>query len=345
MFDSGERAYVYAKSCGILQKSFLGKNLGRLSGLTRLSELDRLIFSRSARELPERELLQDLERRIIGKAVKQIITLAGVYHKPPEFFFCLIRSFEYADLKAVLNALFAGEREAPDHTDIGRFATIHYDAYPDIEGMLRDTPFTSFLSGLPRQGSEAFKGLNTTLLQTKLDQLYYKTLWEAMMKLSLRDRFFIGGILAEEMSLRNAAWVLRLRTYYGMDADTAGDCLIHIKTGRKGSADLAEDALEALTLPLDNGAAWEKWKWVRFLNPRRPGESWTADPRFFQNAASVYLYTQAYRCLHLRPFSLDVVSCFVKLKQFETDLLTSVAEGLSLGMGIQETLHVLGVLP
>jgi vacuolar-type H+-ATPase subunit C/Vma6 len=345
MIGGGERAYVYAKSCGVLQKSFLGKNLTRLGGLTRLSELDRLIFSRAARELPERELLRDLERRIVGRAVKQIIALVSAYHKPPEFFSCLIRSFENTDFKAALNALFAGERKAPDHADIGRFATIHYDAYPDIEAMLKDTQFTSFLSGLPPQGSGAFKELNTTSLQTRLDQVYYKILWEAMMKLPLKDRFFIERILAEEISLRNTAWVLRLRTYYGMEAGAIGDCLIHIKTGQKGAADLAEDALEALTLPLDNGAAWEKWKWVKFLNPRRHGESWTADPRFFQNAASVYLYTQACRCLRRRPFSLDVVSCFIKLKQFEADLLTSVAEGLSLGMGIQETLHVLGVPP
>jgi hypothetical protein len=132
-----------------------------------------------------------------------------------------------------------------------------------------------------------------------------------------------------------------------MDADAIKEHLVHI-SGGKGSTDrsidLADDALAILELPLDNGADWEKWRWAKFLNPRQAGEIWTADPRFFQNAASIYLYKQARRCFHLRPLSLDVVSCFIKLKQFEADLLTSVAEGLGQGMASQEVLSLLGVL-
>jgi vacuolar-type H+-ATPase subunit C/Vma6 len=355
MLGGGDRAYVYAKSCGIISSSFFGKGTSRLDNLTRLSELDRLIFSKDARELPERELLRDLEWRIVDRSAKQIITLINSYHKPPEFFSRLVRSFEYADLKTVLSSLIAGipgsghsvrtshgGAETPYHTDIGKFTTIHYKAYPNMEAMLQGTEFTFLLNELPKQGSLAFKEINITALQTKLDRFYYKTLWDSMLKLARRDRLYIGKILSEELSLRNAAWVLRLRTYYDIEADEAGECLIHIKAGEYGSGDLADDAKAALTLPLDNAAAWKKWKWAEFLNPSQLGEAWTADPRYFQNAAAIYLYRQAYHYFHMRPFSLDVLSCFIKLKQFEADLLTSVAEGLSLGMNSREIMHVLG---
>jgi hypothetical protein len=33
-----------------------------------------------------------------------------------------------------------------------------------------------------------------------------------------------------------------------------------------------------------------------------------------------------------RPISIDTPACFIKLKQYEEDLLTSVAEGLGLGI-------------
>jgi vacuolar-type H+-ATPase subunit C/Vma6 len=340
MIGGGDRAYAYAKSCGIISTSFFGKGTSRLDNLTRLSELDRLIFSKDAKELPERELLRDLERRIVDRSAKQIITMITSYHKIPEFFSRLFRSYEYADLKTVLSSLVAGETAAPDHTDIGCFTTIHYEAYPDMEAMLHGTEFAFLLNELPKQGSLAFKEIDITALQTRLDQYYYKTLWEAMMKLARRDRFSIGKILSEELSLRNAAWVLRLRTYYDVDADEAKECLVHIKT-ENGLVDLADDARAALTLPLDNAAAWKRWRWANFLNSSQMGEAWTADPRHFQNAAAIYLYRQAHHYFHMQPFSMDVLSCFIKLKQFESDFLTSIAEGLSLGMVSREIINYL----
>jgi hypothetical protein len=96
-------------------------------------------------------------------------------------------------------------------------------------------------------------------------------------------------------------------------------------------------------MALDNSADWDRWRWVKFLNRRVPGESWAADPRYFQNAAAQYLYRLARLSFRHRPFALDTAACFIKLKLFEEDLLVSVAEGISLGMGSQETLDLMGV--
>jgi vacuolar-type H+-ATPase subunit C/Vma6 len=362
MSGSGERAYVYAKACGIIGKSFVGKRILRLGALTRLSELDRLVFSQDARDLPERELLVDLERRIIGRTAKQIAAIMDAFAKPPEFLVRLLRSYEYGDIKNLINALTAGEPKAPVFTDIGRFRTVKVEAYPDLKAMLRDTEFEWLLKEDPQ--SPASSGGDKGLLQTKLDRQYYTTLWGALISLPRNDRKTAKKILSEEISLRNAAWALRLRTYYGMSPEEIRERLVFIKPEKapppggvseaasfpggfpspEGEA-LAADALSSLSLALDNPSDWVQWKRAGFLNPSRPGDPWTVDPRFFQNAASEYLYRLARGSFRLRPFSLDTVTCFIKLKQFEEDLLTSVAEGLGLGMPAGDIFALLEVAP
>jgi vacuolar-type H+-ATPase subunit C/Vma6 len=362
MPGSGERAYVYAKACGIIGKSFVGKRILQLGALSRLSELDRLVFSQDARDLPERELLVDLERRIIDRTAKQIVTIMDAFARPPEFPVRLLRSYEYGDIKNLINALAVGDPRAPVFTDIGRFRTVKVEAYPDLTAMLRDTEFDWLLK--EDLQSPASSGGDKGLLQTKVDRQYYTTLWESLISLPRNDRKTAKKILSEEISLRNAAWALRLRTYYGMSPEEIRERLVFIKPEKapppggaseaasspkgpaaSGGEALAADALASLSLALDNPSDWAPWKRVGFLNPSRPGESWTVDPRFFQNAASEYLYRLARISFRLRPFSLDTVTCFIKLKQFEEDLLTSVAEGLGLGMPAGDIFALLEVAP
>jgi vacuolar-type H+-ATPase subunit C/Vma6 len=339
MPGSGERAYVYAKACGIIGKSFVGKRISRLGGLSRLSELDRLIFSRDARDLPERELLVDLERRIIGRTAGQIIAIIDSFSKPPEFLVLLLRGYEYGDIKSLINTLSSGEPRAPVFTDIGRFRTVKPEAYPDLKAMFRDTEFEWLIKeDLQSPGAS---GGDSSLIQTRLDRQYYSSLWKSLLSLPKNDRKTAQKLLSEEIALRNAAWVLRLRTYYGMSPDEIRDRLVIINPGDALSA----DAVSALSLALDNPADWASWKRAEFLNPQRPGEAWAVDPRYFQNAASEYLYRLARISFRLRPFSLDTVACFIKLKQFEEDLLTSVAEGLGLGMPAGDIFALLELAP
>jgi vacuolar-type H+-ATPase subunit C/Vma6 len=337
---AGERAYVYAKACGIIGSSLIGKNLSKLAGLTRLSELDRLIFAADARELPERELLVDLERRIIDRTAKQIITLVNSYGQLPELLVRLVRDFEYTDLKRAINASVAGERSLPEHTVIGRFATVNFDAYPDFDKMLKGTEFELLLEDI-----RALSTGSTAAIQHKLDLQFYTGLWNSLFKLSPADRSSIERILAEEISLRNAIWALRMRTYYGMNPGQTREYLVFLPAP-KGyvTKNLADDALVSLDLALDNPAEWGRWRWVKFLNRRDTGEGWAADPRHFQNAAGEHLYHLARHFFNRHPFSLDTTACFIKLKLFEEDLLISVAEGLSLGMGARETLELLGAV-
>ena len=328
MINTGERAYAYAKACGIIGKSFVGRRVNSLKPLSRLSELDRLVFGTGARELPERELLPDLERRFSRRSVASVITLVNSFKNPPLLLTQLLRVYEYADLKTALTLI--NETSAkPEWVPLGRFGTVHFEAWPDAKAMLSGTD----LEFLYEQNFEP----NGISLETALDRHYYGKLWKDLRKLKKTDRITAEKICAEEIILRNCAWVLRLRTYYGMNAEEVKRHLVIIED----EPQLTKDALAALEFSLDHPEDWAKWKQLRFLNPAASIGVWRANPRYFQNSASGYLYRLALVNFRKRPFSIDTVFCFIKLKQFEEDVLTSNAEGLGMGLSGQDVLSML----
>jgi vacuolar-type H+-ATPase subunit C/Vma6 len=325
----GERAYIYAKICGIIGKSFVGKRIAGLGAISRLSDMDRLVFPAAGRELPERELLPDIEDRITARSIKEIITIINCFKNPPPLLTLLLRSYEYTDLKNVLAALHNGETTPPAFTDIGHFRTVRFEAYPNLETMLRGTDFDFLLK-------EDIAG-DIILVQIKLDQQYYAALWEALAHLSRMDRNVLEKIISEEIDLRNAVWALRLRLYYRLSTDKIKKMLISIE----GKKSFSQNAIESLSFSLDTQSEWSRWKWSKFVNNERTATYWEINPRYFQNAASQYLYRRTYHALRARPFSLDTAFCFIRLKQFEEELLTSIAEGLSFGMTSRETMDIL----
>jgi len=337
--NSGERAYTYAKACGIIGKSFVGKRISALKGIRSPGELDRLVFPESHRELPGKELLGDLERRIEKRAVDQILTVINAYLKPAELFIRQLRVYEITDLKTCLHHIAGGIKTLPSLYDIGRYRTVHFEAFPDLAAMLRGTEFQFILS----KNLKALQpdSAEFTLIETELDTCYYRGLIESLRHLSQNDRAVAQRILADEISLRNCVWALRLRTYFKKNAAETGGYLMNISTQTAPIKDLAAEAFKLLDLPLDSRAPWKGWKWEKFLNPERQGEHWNVNPRYFQNAASQYLYHLAWRCFHSAPMALGTVFCFIKLKQFEEDLLTSIAEGLSMGMGSADVFELI----
>jgi vacuolar-type H+-ATPase subunit C/Vma6 len=324
--------YAYAKSCGIVGKSFLGKRISSLAGLRSLSELDRLVFPDQTRELSGREMLADLEDRIVKKTVRQIMTIVNSFEDPPELITRMLRSYEYGDLKVCLQHISGGKKEPPEISDIGRFGTVRFSAYPDLNAMLKNTEFKFLLS---QELKSVKAGTDIAPVETKIDAFYYNGLINSMAQISAEDRQVAQKILADEISLRNCTWALRLRAYYHKTSGETARNIMRIKLreeteGRKFS--LAAEAEESLEFPLDSRPAWKGWKWENFLNPEEASVHWAADPRYFQNAASGYLYRLAAKSFHRVPISVSSVFCFIKLKQFEEDLLTSIAEGLVLGI-------------
>jgi vacuolar-type H+-ATPase subunit C/Vma6 len=347
MPDFGELSYAYAKACGIINKSFVGKRVHSLERASRLLELDSMVFPSLAKTLPEKELLRDLEKRIIKREVNSIISIVKCFSNPPGFFKLLIRSYEYADLISAVNASRDREKNAPAHVDLGSFQTVHFEAWPDIPKMIEGTVFKFLLDKLGKTGADkGSKEKQSFSLQSVFDQHYYSALWHALFSMPARDRQAAEKILSDEISLKNSSWALRLRTFYQMPAREVKQHLVYVPEDKnpQGSASLAHDALSCLDYQLDNYPDWSSWRWKQFLNPPLEGRHWQADPRFFQNAASRYLYNLARHNFRLNPSSLDTIFCFIKLKQFEEDVLTSSVEGLGIGMSVKDTISMLGVV-
>jgi len=339
--DSGEQAYVYAKACGIIGKSFVGKRVAALGTLRSPTELDRLLFPEEHHELLGRELLVDLEKHIEKRAVNQILSIIKSYTSPPELFIRQIRVYEYSDLKACLHHIAGGMKNLPSLCDIGRYRTINFDAFPDLSAMLHGTEFEFVLSrDLKALQSDS---ADFTPLETELDARYYLGLAESLDQLSGEDKAVAQRILADEISLRNCVWALRLRTYFKKSAPDTADHLMNISIHTNPEKDLAAEAMGSLHLPLDSRAQWKGWKWEKFLNPEKTGEPWSVNPRHFQNAASQHLYRLAWRFFHNAPAAMGSTFCFIKLKQYEEDLLTSIAEGLGMGMNSADVFELLEV--
>ncbi|MCL2213629.1 MAG: V-type ATPase subunit [Treponema sp.] len=337
--DSG---YAYAKASWIIGKSFLGKRISFLSGLHTLSDFDRQIFPDSYRELPGRELLPSLEKRIIQRCVKQILGVVKSYSQPPRLLIRMLKGFEYSDLKECLAHIAGGKDDLPVISDIGRFKTVRFDAYPDIEAMIKKTEFESLLSS---DIKSIKKGADLISIDAKIDYRFYQSLIESLSQLDYDDRETASRLIADEISLRNCFWALRLRTYYQKsEIETAKYLMDYKLLGNihQKRASLNAEAKSSLDFSLDIRENWQGWRWERFLNHEdtvypsgtvHPSAAhWSADPRYFQNAASEYLYHLAFHGFHSSPMSVGAIFCFIKLKMFEEDLLTSVAEGLALGM-------------
>jgi len=360
--DTGERAYAYAKACGIIGKSFVGKRTSALVKLQSLMELNRLVFPETPHELPGRELLVDLEGRILQRTTRQILAIIDSFSNPPELLIRQLRSCEYADLKTCLHYIATGKPNPPSLSDIGRFRTIRFEKYPDLDGMLAGTEFDFLLS----KDIKAIKsGFDPTPLEAELDRRYYTLLVQSLRRLSAADRLYAQQILADEISLRNGVWALRLRIYFGKSPDETAKYLMDqtiprafaeipgairpriaassVTATASREISLAAEARESLALPLDVRSSWKNWRWESLLNPEKAGEVWTADPRYFQNAASQYIYRMSLRCFRIAPFSVSSVFCYIKLKQFEEDMLTSVTEGLGLGMAGKDVFDLLEV--
>ena len=333
MRATGELAYAWAKASGITGKMFLGPRVSRLYSVSRLSELDRLLFPDAPSDLSERELSVVLERRISARAVARTIRIVSLFSSPPPALRRIVSAFEYAALSGCLAAAAAGERKLPAVPELGVFGNLNYDAYPDLVKMTAGTEFVWVADSLAA-------GTPLVELETELDRRYYAALWKDVSALPEADRAAFERLVAEEIELKNIVWALRLRFYFGIEGAELERRLVDV--GRKGMS-LADEARRATAFALDRRIDWKRWKRRDLLNGEIPGEAWKVDPRRVQNAAAGRIYRLARSLFRANPFSLGSIACFAKIVQFEEDMLTSVAEGLVLGIGPKDVLVSLGV--
>ncbi|MDR0526232.1 MAG: V-type ATPase subunit [Spirochaetaceae bacterium] len=327
---TAERSFIYAKCCGIIARSFVEGRISRLIELNSIKEFYSMVFGDSANS----DLISNsMERAIINKTAGELLLILKSFKKTPEFLVRLVKSYESADLKNAITAIKT-KKPAPEITPLGRFTGIKWQAYPDIKKMLQKTEY-SFLLNLNIEGTEDSE------IQAAIDKNYYSILLSELKRLNPNEIPCFSKLIAEEVSLINCSRALRLRVYYNTNKAAIGSWLIDEKTCKNGDS-LARDAKKSLEFDVSHHADWVLWKRFRFLNPQTQNSYWKCDPCFFQHSASIYLYNIARKSFRRRPFCIDTAACFIRLKQFEEQLLCGVAEGLLLGVSPKEVLNLMG---
>ena len=353
--SAAERSYLYAKACGIYGKSFLKGRAPELEACPSLDALCAMLGYAPLHAAPAASgggppsgaaassappsrgaAIAKLERQIRRDAEKQIRSLLETFSRIPPLLLAILRKAEVEDLSKALAALGSGEAECPYHTDLGHLGSVRFDLYPNLERMLKQGAYHTLLEHI--QKIDISK--NYTFYQAELDKLYWRGFFSAVRESRTADCRTAAALGRAELALQNAAWALRLRVYYGLDAEDVKARLISIKPDGT-SRPLDREARAALDYPLDHRAPWLDWRFAAFLNPEAPGVVWRADPRSFENNAAFYIYKMAKKKFHAAPFSLDTAAAFIYLKRTEARLLAAAAEGLSLGIQPADTFKML----
>jgi hypothetical protein len=95
MPTTGEISYAYAKACGILGKSFVGKRLKLLTNVSRLADIERLVFTSEQKNISDKELVVDMEERIEERSLALLQQIIQSFRQPGDFLSLLCRWTEF----------------------------------------------------------------------------------------------------------------------------------------------------------------------------------------------------------------------------------------------------------
>ena len=320
MANRYELAYIYARVCGALARSWNAPRIGELARNGKLSDAWRAIFEEAPPALPEGALVDAAERRAIRGAFDEYKSLVEHLEGEEPFFTALRRKAEFARVKRVILALRSREEACPESDDPSLAPGFDAAAYPEVERM--------FSGG--RYGwitKESLADIAGT--ENRLDRQYYEELWDSLLGVRPARRGGTPALVLLDVELSNVVWAQRLARYYGMEGERIRPLLVDLP-----GQDLVSAALEGAAKRADKREDWAGWKY-EFLLGEDAG-AWMLDVRGLELAARRHLYARIKRALHLNPFTYTPLYCFFKLKEFETVTVLSLFEGISLGAPEEE---------
>lgn len=334
MERSGAAAYVYAKASGMLSKSFVGKKAASLFAAKSLHELYGLLFKDDVPPVPEALLAKEIEQKAEKNFIADFLRLLESFDKPDAVLISLLHSFDYENLKEIAAALCYRESEMPEIADIGQYAMLSYQFWPDIAGITSKSPVSWYNKiPLPREQQK---------MDWKLDEQYIRELWASVQSLPASERPVLEDFFRREISYQNIMWVLRLKVFYNMPEFEIEDRLVfeHKDGGR--SDRFAGEALSIIEKDPSNFDDWKNWKYAEFLNAHEEGVVWELDPSWVELSFRRDLTQQALHAFHKHPFTAMVLVSWFKIKQHELNCIRTVAEGLRLNADTQEVISAAG---
>jgi vacuolar-type H+-ATPase subunit C/Vma6 len=313
-----ESAYVYARVCGSLARSYLGDKAGALSGCARVGEAWRAVFGDSPPALPENELADAAERNVRARAVQALYDIAGGILDEEPFFAAVLRKHEYAYLKRVLSAIVEGAAAAPAIEQAAPRLGFDLSGYPDPNAMFRRSRYQWLIE----------KGLDDLpAIKNRLDRQYYGEVWDSLKTIGRGRAGSLRDLVRLEAELENLVWGLRLKRYYSMSPEEIEPILISLP-----GVDVAGPALDALRRRADSRSEWDSWKWERLVpdSRRDDGGDWYLNIRLLESAAHRYLFRRLYLRLHMEPDTYVPLYAYFRIKEFEAEAIQGIIEGIKL---------------
>ena len=322
-------AFILAKIYGSLAKTYIGANFQDLLRLKRLEEIFDLLFPGERAATPEESLSAELEGRIAKAGIESMTRILTLLGNPPEILVHILRKYEYQSVKSVIRSLSREGAEQPVIWDLGRFALLRPGKGKDIQKVIAASPYAWVLPLV--RSRPLFE------IENMLDRDYYTRLLGLARKLAPRDRSGVVRLVSLEMMLANAVWALRLRFFFGLDAQSAQPLMLPRMVDSHGKA-----IAEAFEIPADSVEGWRTWKYSWLVSDQL-GETFRApDPVRAEQKAAQRLVLRAHQLFHEDPFTLTPVVAYFKLKELETGMLKIAVEALRLSVSEHEVLSMVG---
>lgn len=336
MDKSGAEAYVYAKACGKLGKSFVEDRTESLFQVKSLAELWTLLFNTQSPMIPETLLAEEIEKNSFSTFIKTYSDFISNFDNPESILVYQLLVYEAENLKEVGAVLANNEKKLPDLIDIGKFSTLNYMKWPDIKAITEKSIFSWYntVPGIHEQQTMEFK----------IDTQLINFLWQALNSVSSESKQILMDYFIEEYALRNIIWALRLKINYGMTEKKIMNYIIRLSDISNTRDDpFANPVLKILDKRIDVYEDWENWRYAYLLNPHEKGNIWRIDPSWMERALNFHLNKKAIHIFHQYPMTTASLVAWFKIKDFELSCIRTAVERLRLNISSEDAMKALGL--
>ncbi len=328
MDKSSATEYVFAKSQGMLAKSFVGPRKINLFSAKTLSDLWRLLFETSAPLVPESMLAKLIEEEAEKVFINDYIKLLSSFDTPDLIAVHLLRYYDFQNIKEINSAILRGHTSIPKIADIGNYSQLNYSQWPKVNLITKNSDI-AWLNTVPTVETQKD-------VDSRLDIQYTKELWRCVQNLSGSEKKSVEKLIKEHIVLQNVLWAIRLKTYYGYTYDNIMQQLVFADDAHPHNDILAGPAINVMDRQFDSWDSWSDWKYVELLNPNDEGSVWKIDPTWLQNSINVHLNKMAYKSFTKNYSSAHILVAWYKIKEYELNCIRTCVEGLRLNVDTEQ---------
>lgn len=322
-------AYILAKIYGIFSRSFIGENYKDILRLKKVGDIYDRLFPGERKEVPEYQLTAELERKVVEAGIHTMTSVLELLGTDEPILVHMLRKVEYQAVKSAVRGIANNQPAEVLQWDLGKYSRIVFAPGLDPKEVLASGPYAWILPLLSSQP--------LVKVENEIDRKYYGTLLDLARALPRKDKAGVSRLVSLEIVLANVVWALRLRFYFGIDAEKAADLLI------PGMADADRRAVALVfDIPPDSVEGWRKWRFSWLIEDQLSEAFQAPDPIRAEQKAARRLYVQARRLFHQDPFTLTPLTAFFKLKEYESSMLSTAVEALRLSVPEQEVLTLVG---